>query len=409
MVFWFLRLFKPEWLVSYYVPPLSPLKSIPTILLLVFVGYLFSTSKNIRFDKPVLWFTIAISLSTLTSQNFGISFSYMRGMIETLLIYAVMTTFASSDESFNKLVKIYLWSFVFFGIWGAGSGGKVSAMLPLDDEDSFGPFMSIGFGLCYYLLAAREVGGPRRLGRLALVISFLGAVASLARGTFVSLASVAGYVFLRSKNKAGLVFRSIVAGVLVVILALTFAPKFAEVYWTEVSSIWMEGTKEKTANDRLYLWTRAVVMFADYPLLGVGSGCYGHKVSDYITRESANEWGVRFQMYGRAIHNIYFQVLSENGLAGTIGLLGLLLSFRARNAETRRIAKTLERRGDSSVVIVKIRSIEQYCLGLEAAMVAFLVNGFFFNLLFYSWFWDLLILNSLLHQRIQRIQAGMGS
>lgn len=408
LFFWFLRLFKPEWLASYYVPSLSPLKSIPTVMLLVFVGYLFFSSNKVRFDKPMLWFTIAISLSTLTAQNFGIALPYMRGTIETLLIYAVITTFVSSEESSNNLVKIYLWSFVFFGIWGIGTGGKVSAMLPLDDEDSFGPFMAIGFALSYYLLSARDIGGPRRLRRSTFVISFLGAVASLARGTFVSLATVAGYVFLRSKNKIGLAFRSAIAGVVIVMLALTFAPKFADEYWTEVSSIWLQGTKERTANDRMYLWTRAVAMFADYPILGVGPGCYGHKVPDYITQESANEWGVRFQMYGRAIHNIFFQMLSETGLAGVIGLLGLLLSFRARNVETRSIARNLKLGGLSKAGSDRINSIEQYCFGLEAAMVAFLVNGFFFNLLFYSWFWDMLILNSLMHQRIQRIKASAG-
>lgn len=407
LLFWFLRLFKPEWVASYYVPSLAPLKSIPTLMLLAFVAYLFVSSNKVRFDKPMLWFTVAISLSTLTAQNFGIAFSYMRGTFETLLIYAVISTFVSSEESFNKLVKIYLWSFVFFGIWGIGTGGKVSAMLPLDDEDSFGPFMAIGFALSYYLLSARDPGGQWRLRRFAFVISFLGAVASLARGTFVSLATVAGYVFLRSKNKIGLAFRSAVAGAAVVMLAWTFAPKFADEYWTEVSSIWLEGTKEKTANDRLYLWTRAIAMFADYPVLGVGPGCYGHKVPDYITQESANEWGVRFQMYGRAIHNIFFQILSETGTAGVLGLTALLVSFRKRNVVARRIARGLKAHAESKAESDRISSIEQYCLGLEAAMVAFLVNGFFFNLLFYSWFWDMLILNSLLHQRILRIKAGV--
>lgn len=376
-------------------------------MLLVFVGYLFFSSNKVRFDKPMLWFTIAISLSTLTAQNFGIALPYMRGTIETLLIYAVITTFVSSEESFNKLVKIYLWSYVFFGIWGIGTGGN-QCNAAAGRRSIFRALH--GNRVCPLLLLALGTGYRRAAAVEAICLCYLVSRCRcvLGSGTFVSLATVAGYVFLRSKNKIGLAFRSAIAGVVVVMLALTFAPKFADQYWTEASSIWLQGTKEKTANDRLYLWTRAVAMFADYPILGVGPGCYGHKVPDYITQESANEWGVRFQMYGRAIHNIFFQMLSETGSAGVIGLSGLLLSFRARNVETRSIARSLKLSGLSKAGSDRVNSIEQYCFGLEAAMLAFLVNGFFFNLLFYSWFWDLLILNSLLHQRIQRIKASAG-
>jgi O-antigen ligase len=320
----------------------------------------------------------------------------MRGVFETLIVYTAISTFITSWESITKLFAIYFASFVFFGVWGIAGGGLVRQHMPLSDEDSFGPFMSIGFGMSCFLLRWRGWRNERKLVLMAAFISLAGAISSFARGTFVALAGVVTLLFIRARNKV----RFLSGGVMIALLALALAwvvvPRFVQEYYEEVSTIWIDGTEEKTANDRLYLWTRGIAMFWDHPIFGVGPGCYGYRLPSYITRESAREWGVRFQMYGRSIHNIYLEVLATMGLLGSLALAGLLVSFRARNVSIRQARVA----ADAYLVLGREREpcrqmMLRCSLALEAGMVAFLLNGVFFNILEYTWFWDLLILNTL--------------
>jgi O-antigen ligase len=144
-------------------------------------------------------------------------------------------------------------------------------------------------------------------------------------------------------------------------------------------------------------------MFLDNPLLGVGPGCYGFKLQSYVTRASAEEWGVRYQMYGRALHNIYFELLAETGIMGITAFLVLLYIFRRRNVSIRKTAARLVSI-KARVATDALGNVHCYALALEGAMIAFLANGFFYNLLYYSWFWDILILNTLLYQRVRTIE-----
>lgn len=405
ILFWLLRIFKPEWILSYYVPSVGFLRSIPTGLLIVLIVGAIAQGRKLKFDRPMTWFAIAMIASTIFSANRALSIPIMRWSIETVLICALYSAYFSTEASIKKLFNVYLVSLVLFGFWGIGAGGKVSAFLPLEDEDSYGPYMAMGVSLAYFFWRAEPTKGMRRLSSLSFVFSVAGAIASLARGTFLSLIALFGYIFLRAENKAKFVFRSIVVMAIGVFLAVSLAPQFVEVYMGEVQSIWGENYKEGTGNHRFWMWSRALLIFADNPILGAGPGCYGHVVNDYVTQEAANEWGVRTQMYGQHIHNIYFELLSENGASGVIALFALIYVFRKRNLRIRETSRRVVNRLSGNGLAAEARRLQFYALALEGGVFVFLINGFFFNLLGFTWFWDLLILNLLVYQRILVIEA----
>jgi len=404
LFFWFLRIFKPEWLISYYIPSLSILKPIPTVLLLLFLLCLVISRQKIRIDWSMLWFSVVVCTSTALSENRGISFGIMRNIIETLLIYTYASTYITSENSIRRLFFLYITAFAVFGVWGIVQGGMVKAHLHIDDEDAFGPFMSIGIAISYFV-AQREEGLRRLLCHVSLFICIAGAVASFARGTFLSMMLLLFYIFMRTEEKARLIRRVIVIALVCSTIALSTIPEYIEKYSDEISTIWSEGAKEGTGKDRMYLWTRALSMFLDYPLIGVGPGCYGHKISSYITQQTADEWGVRFQMYGRAIHNIYLEILTDMGLLGLSAFLSLLYVFRRRNLYTKEYEKRAKEKEPQKNAVKPSIPVFHYSLALEGGMLAFLSNGFFFNLFYYAWFWDLLILNTLLYLRISSIES----
>jgi O-antigen ligase len=410
LVFWFLRLFKPEWILAYYFPALSFLKPLPTIFVIFFCACLVFSNKKVQFDRSMLFFVMAVSFSTLFSQNRGLSFGSLRGVGETFIVSSMFLTFLTDKERIKKLFAVYAISFVFFGVWGIKGGGLVKAFMPLADEDSFGPFMAVGFSLTYFIHYAQE---KRRNARFYLGVSglsLIGAVASFARGTFVSLILAAVSIFTISSNKFRLIAKSLVVGFLALCLAWIALPDWMGRYSREVGTIWEQGSTEGTARNRLYLWSIAWDMFVDHPLLGVGPQCYGYRISVYETPENRAKWNEDRQLYGRATHNIYFQILSEMGSLGILAFVILIHSFAKKNFQTTRFFSTWGGRN------VQYRSaLEQeathggwqyYAMGLLVGMIVFLINGFFFNLLYFSWFWDLLILNSLIYHKVLEKQTA---
>jgi O-antigen ligase len=104
-------------------------------------------------------------------------------------------------------------------------------------------------------------------------------------------------------------------------------------------------------------------------------------------------------MWQRSLHNVYMQTLVEFGIVGTVALALMLIDFWKRNAALRSerfIAawRQADPRG------LDLRAIS---LALEAAMVAFLITGFFYDQLYVHWLYSLLIINAVLHATAQRL------
>lgn len=424
LFYWVIRVLKPEWIIAYYIPPLGFLKLIPTIFLICFVIYLFFSRKRIEYDWSILFFVAVMFVSTIFSANRGISYGFLRGMAETLICSCIMLTFMRDESDIAKLFKVYVFAFSIFAVWGIVGGGRVRACLPLEDEDSFGPFMAVGTAVIYHL---HFVQTNRRKTRWYLTLSGLslfGAIVSFARGTFVSLVGVIGYIFHRSQNKSLFVARVILlVGVgLVVVTLISPQVRVSGVsgdsasqatwlagYLKEISTIWTQGAQEETANHRLYLWAKAWEMFLDHPFFGIGPGCYGYRISMYENLVDRGRWGMDRQPYGRAIHNIYFQTLAEMGIFGVLALFFLIYTFvrRAgliarRSAEQNRVTYG---HGPNSPNQSLHTRMHYYSMGLLVGMIAFLINGIFFNLLYFTWFWDLLIMNSLIFRKAAETES----
>lgn len=135
-------------------------------------------------------------------------------------------------------------------------------------------------------------------------------------------------------------------------------------------------------------------MFLDHPIFGVGPRNYGMWLADYYipygVKDPANMWG-------RAAHSLYFTLLPETGLAGTI-VVTLMLWNNVKDLKyvgglERRKAQLIERAGLDGVsaeeVSRKLRSLHVLSLGFGGAFVAFLTTGAFISVLWYGYFWML--------------------
>jgi O-antigen ligase len=121
---------------------------------------------------------------------------------------------------------------------------------------------------------------------------------------------------------------------------------------------------DQTSINRIERWEKGIAMANKFPALGVGY----------------NNWAVAdqrfFGEYGSLSHNIYIQAFSELGYAGLVVFLLMILFSFVNNFSTRRLAG----RDDN-------RFIYFMAHGLDAALVGFLVSGFFVTVLYYPFFW----------------------
>jgi hypothetical protein len=408
LVAWFLRIVKPEWIISHYIPSLGFIKGIPTLFILAILIGILIGNRRIRWEWRIGLFLLIAAISTFFSANRGISIQVVRGISELWILAAATLTYHRTQKEIKIIYGIYEFAFICFGIWGILGKGKVTALLPLNNEDGFGPFMCMGISFNYFLSFTVNTWKSKVL-RVAQYICILGVVVSFARGTFLSLIAVILYMILRTRRRTTLILQMIILGIIGITFFSFTNPAFIKTYTDEMSTIWEQGQEEGTAKDRVFLWTKGLEMFRDNFLFGVGPDCYGFRLPLYTSVDELAKWGLNTQVFNRAIHNIFIQILAEMGLFGFIGFLIILAHFKKTTNILIRVreVKSIEYGGNANIYDGNLlRNYRFTALALEGGMVAYLINGLFYNTLFTTWLWDLLILNALLYKKVLEIKAG---
>jgi O-antigen ligase len=226
---------------------------------------------------------------------------------------------------------------------------------------------------------------------VALALCTLGVVASFARGAFLALGFVFLTVWLRSKQKV----RTLLAGVVIGLIVLVASSVLFDegVFWAEIMSVFEEGTTEGTGEDRWILWGAAWRVFLEKPVFGAGPGHWGVDAAGlFQPGELGGMYSNPGAFYDRSLHNLYMTTLSELGIVGSIALVWIVVSYFRRNAALR--SEAAERVWASLGGRLKLRPLS---FGLDAAMVAFLVNAAIYHMTDTHWLFTMLALNLMLH------------
>ena len=284
---WVLNLFKPEWIIAHYVPGTDIFKVAPTLLLYpAFICLLFSNRK-IHLDKPYLIYFLVTVLTSFLAYNTGISRLIVRGVFESLILYILTVSVLQQENNVERLIKLYLFSFTFYALWGIVGGGRVSFHINLKNEDAFGPFMAMGVPLAYFVAHRTGAINYREMG--VFILCIIGIIASFARGAFISLCMGLAYIFIRYKRK---VFALIIMVFVILMIIASASVMFKDSYWNEISTIFEAHEETVGVGDtgRQFLWMNAWRMFLMHPILGVGPRNYGFVILRVTTFDEIDRY-----------------------------------------------------------------------------------------------------------------------
>jgi O-antigen ligase len=391
---WALIIFDPHrWLASMGAGPLNHLGAIafiPLVLLMLVQGpMIVAWAKSWSLYPALLAYIGFAAVTVPLAYHRGTAYETVQGLLLFYLLGLGTLVYIRKAEQAIPIMLMFLFQFA----WWAYHA-RFSAMVfwhpGYANTDGVGSLLVMGIGICFYYGMAAENKWMKRLGYALAAYCILGVVASFARGAVLTAGAVLVILWVRSPRKGLAAAGAVVA----VLLAIGGQAMLHErgAFWAEMESTFTENIEQGTGRDRWELWKAATRVWQERPIIGVGARNFGPFAASYFAFGEIPGYENPGRLYGRNLHNAYFQILSEFGIVGSLLFIWLVVDFWKRNRALRRpdfLQAWHSRTGGRY-------NLGHVSLGLELAMFAFLCNSLFYAQLYVHWLYTLLIVNFLL-------------
>lgn len=299
--------------------------------------------------------------------------------ISYLEYYIVMTYAVKSLNSFLLLIDIWLASVAYSSLHGILQGGLVWGNQWLSDENQFSLLLSTAVPVSYFLFLNSKIMIKKACYLFCLSLYVIGIVASTSRGGFLALAVAGLFIWALGKHK----IKTIMIFITAVILAYSFAPPQ---FFSEIKTIG-EGAKERTANERTYLWSLACKMFLDKPVLGVGISNYPEFVDIYDNKaENRFSSAVNWKGTLYVAHSTPFTILAEGGIVQVLLIVFLMAVIYKNWKKINRYIRCFDKEHQKSAVITFIANLNN---ALFIAMLSYWIGASFITVDLFPFFWVL--------------------
>ena len=283
-----------------------------TILILVFFIWSTISSFLTLADSASVWFEWNIFLKIIVFYIFCILSIKTKHHVN-IFIWAITLSAAyfGAAEGLKYLVT---------------AGGHTIEGIPgsrLRDRNELALALNMTLPLVVFLLTQSKSKWLKLVLMGAVVFNVIAIIGSYSRGGLLALIVVSGYFFLQSKRKL-LVSIFLVIGVAI-------GSSFVSDEWTGRMDTIETMDQDNSFLGRVVAWKQAVLMAADNPIFGAGFKA-GQNQSLWLLYETEFhylDFIVDTSHYQadrpKAAHSIYFQVLGDQGFAGLLIFLGILL------------------------------------------------------------------------------------
>ena len=253
-----------------------------------------------------------------------------------------------------------------------GRGSQPRLAGPIGEKNRFGQFMLILVALGVGLARAERSVVRQRMVYALIGLSAIGSALTFSRGNAVAFALLLGVMVSLgtiSKRQVGGLF--LASGFLLLLLPqyrarLMTIPSVLSLASSTPSASTPDGAILGRATEVI----AAVLVYADYPILGVGPGQFASYSQEY-----GNKLGLRRLESKREAHTLFPHIAAEAGTLGLIAFSGVLIS----------ILLALYRRSKDPEDPVLGSLATAYLL----AIAAYLLCGIFLHMAFIRYYWFL--------------------
>jgi O-antigen ligase len=286
-----------------------------------------------------------------------------------------MLAFVDDTRALRLVTKVFVIGMTAAAVYGITHRGTGPGSF-LSDENDLACVLNMGVPFAYFLSRSKsESGKQRMLWLLATGVLVAGTVSTMSRGGFIGLVAVAFGMIIVS----GKMLRTTLIILCVGAAAYTVVP---EHYIGEIISI--QDTEDETRNERIYSWKRGWEMFLDHPILGVGVQNYPWRVAEYELKSGDYDPRSMRLLGGRVAHSVYFTLLPELGITGTLVYAVMVWILMRRLWRISHFdASSLDPK-DARVDVIL------FAKAAVTAFVGFLFTGIFITVLYHPPFWHVI-------------------
>jgi probable O-glycosylation ligase (exosortase A-associated) len=330
----------------------------------------------------LVMFLLWTGLTTLYAAVPDSAWTRWQEFAKVLVMVFVTLMLVNSRERMHGLVWMIVVSLGFYGIKGGVftvlQGGVNHVLGPANSFIADNNALALALCMTLPLMRYLQLHSSRKFVRVGLGFGMLftgiAVLGTYSRGGLIGLTIVAAALFLKSRRR--------LAVVLVVLAVGTMAYHFMPPQWTARMGTLQQARETGSGESRIQSWKFATNVAIHHPLLGGGFDDYQDTA---LWTAFAPEGAVQ-----RAIHSIYFRVLSEQGFPG-LGLFLALLFVSWRNCS--RVRKKT-RDSPEQKWAYDLASM------LQVTLVAFAAAGAFLPMTYFDLTYQLMALCALLEYHL---------
>lgn len=396
--------------LPYIVGALAPL-----LMVIPLINYVIIKRQPLIFPSIfyfVVFFYFVQILGTLVTKDITIGFSNLvKSIVEGILLYIVVINVVRTKEILHRAVWSLLIAGMIIGALGfyqvatgtydnnyAGfaqvsdtafstgqnslSGEVTQPRLSgaVGEQNRHAQVMLMLVPLGFYLIWGEKKIYLRVLAAVATGLITLGVATAFSRGA--ALGFVLAFLFMVAMKYIKvrqLLF--VIAGIAILFAAL---PQYGtRLLGLEglLGLVQSESTSTPTTSPdgalegRTTSMLTAAQVFADHPIVGVGTGMFGYYYQDY-----AKFIGPRWQAGNRQAHDLYLGLLAENGLLGFISFMAAVIGTMWMLAKTRK------------ALLDKSPLYSSIVTGFIFALATYLGTGIGLHFGYYRFFWLIMAL-----------------
>ena len=300
--------------------------------------------------------------------------------IQYLSNYFIITACIKKPFQFVLIMDIFLISIIHSSFHSIMQGGKIYGNFLLRDENHIAIIAAYAIPFAFILFLTYQSKLKKFCYAFCLFLYVTANCVAASRGGVLGMCVGVFLLWCLSPNKK----RDLFIVFITAILIISFAPQN---FFNEMDSL-KQGTKEGTADDRVYLWGLAWDMFLDNPVIGVGQ--YNYSIF-YINYDRQQRYHYRHFEEGRpkVAHSTPMQWLAESGIIGAIFLLFLQVclykNWRLTNYKIKKIPITNDKILEKNIFL--LQGLNNAC---GIAQIVYWFTALFLTLTPYPFYWILI-------------------